>query len=85
MYVPGMCMCAYIPVHIVHAWRLENRFQCESSPSVLLETGCLVHYCVCLASRPMSFWVFSVSFACFDGGSLGLQTHYWARMWLLGT
>lgn len=58
---------------------LEDSFHCESSPSVLLEIGCLVHCCVCLASRTMSFWVFSVSFSYFDGGSLGLQTHYWAR------
>lgn len=38
-----------------------------------------VHCCACLASWPMSVWVFSVSFSYFDGGSLGLQTHYWAR------
>lgn len=54
---------------------LEDNLGCQSSPSPVFDTSCLVTCCVLQARWPVSFWEFSCLHLPFHIGILKLYTH----------
>lgn len=58
----GVSVCLSVCRRDMHAtvcvWRSEDSVGCSYSPSVLFESGSLVHHCIPQASSPVSIWVF---------------------------